>query len=262
MSSLFDRNFFAHCRSPGANLSQLLLLLFFGLARYATFRYTVTTVTIQLKFLPVLWPADQRSDGIVVGDARHNVRVIHHGGLDDLLRHPGQFRRKYGEIGKKQQRTIKGLLLLWDAVRTKDQRMVDDLAREIVRLMAPTEEEERQAGLWEVVKRRPVDFLEGQLGSRLKNTKLILWRQRERRGNLAIGILCESLVDAVYVLTAFRATVGHATSTGSCVICHRVFVRERGARRQTCSDKCRKKKSRLQRRRGRTRRRATRRTAR
>jgi hypothetical protein len=205
------------------------------------------TIVTGTKFLAVLLTCETgRADGFVLDQTPNGnegpVKNFPHNALVELLERYGRFQRKYGSIALVEQQSIKGLLLLSEAVRAKKHQMISDLAHPLARLFSPTED--LQAELWEGIKHQPLRFLERKLGERVSRAKLVVWRQRNG-SRLAAGIHCKDALEALYVLTVFRVGVGVAGTTGECVICGKVFVRERGNRRETCSDKCRKKKSRL-----------------
>ena len=73
--------------------------------------------------------------------------------------------------------------------------------------------------------------------------RLVLWRRADE-GPLVSGLLCSSLAEAVTALLCFW--VGERSQQQRfCVMCGKPIRTGRGTPRQTCGDKCRKQKSRM-----------------
>ena len=220
----------------------------------------MTIVTPQTT--PVLLPCDgKRADGFVSerGGQCRAVHIVPHdalrGFIDDERGSSRRVRAKESE-----RRLLKALMLLWRAFRAGANTKVSDLAHEVVRWLWPDYSEEDQARQWDLIRRHPREFLQKYLGAEVKDATLVLW-QPNNKDNLAVGVLCESEQEALYALAVFEIGFGSATSAAFCVVCGNMLKRQRGDRRTTCSDKCRKEKSRLRRQKNATGGKATWRTA-
>jgi hypothetical protein len=100
------------------------------------------------------------------------------------------------------------------------------------------------ASLAERIKSDPARFAIALLSSIAFSTKLILWKQSEN-GPLLTGLLCLKLKDALVVHLGFWiGEEARASRLAKCVVCGSLMARQRGRRRQSCSSKCRKQKSR------------------
>lgn len=241
------------------NSRHVQLLLFLNYNPIQRRHTTVTIVTPQM--MPVLLPCDRKcGDGFVseFGGPRRAVRIVLHDALSGFIDDGRKFRSQVRAKGL-ELTMLRALILLWRSFRTGANTKVSDLAHEIVRLLWPDADEEDQAHQWDLIRRDPSEFVQKYLGAEAKDATLVLW-QPNKKDNLAVGVLCESEQEALYTLAVFEIGFGSAIRAAFCTVCGNMLRRRRGDRRTTCSDKCRKKKSRLQRKGDSTRRMATPRT--
>jgi hypothetical protein len=195
---------------------------------------TVTSVTP--KFLPVFIECDESErDGTVNGTS---VRVVSYNVVDLLIEKPAAFNRKHGgDVRADEQARLRGFLELIDAVRGEKNTKLRDVAHYFASLADDPD-------LWDKIQADPVAFVQKEINDRTGGASIVVWR--ERTGRLSAGIFCDGgMLDAVYVLSLFRIGIGPKGGTGSCVICGKTVERTRGDRRKTCSDKCRKRASRM-----------------
>jgi hypothetical protein len=75
------------------------------------------------------------------------------------------------------------------------------------------------------------------------HAKLVLWRER-KSNRLNAGIFCDGIMEAIRVLILFRFAA-KALKMAECVVCGKPIERQRGDLRETCSSRCRTRKSRL-----------------
>jgi hypothetical protein len=155
-----------------------------------------------------------------------------------------EFQVRYGEtVTYQETRLLRGFLQLMDAVKNCKHSKLDAVAHSLslMPLLLPSTDKAEE--LWERIKADPLDFLRLQVSRRASDAQLVLWRARVKDG-LMPGILCSGIAEALRVLVLFTIGGGKVKGAGSCVICGKVFVSQRGDRKKTCSDRCRKSASR------------------
>ena len=189
-----------------------------------------------MKFLPVLIPCSEPArDGTVNGKP---VRVVPYGVVDLLIEDRSTFHKKHGDLPEVEEKWLRGFWHIVDALRGGRKQKLKDVALGLAQLaQAPN--------LSGYILKDPLHFVEERLSQRAGAASLVLWRARSKTV-LNAGIFCEGgMLDAMCALMLFRIGVGDSGGTGSCVICGTIFERKRGDRRRTCSDKCRKRASRM-----------------
>lgn len=193
------------------------------------------------KFLPILIPCYQpEADGTLLeGDP---VRTVPYKAIDLLIEDDGAFQDKYGGAADEvAQKSLRGFFELIDAVRERKARKLRDVALELARITGKKDPEL----LVDEIESEPVSYVHKQMNGELEGADFVLWRSGSGPV-LNAGIFCDGgMLHALYVLMAFRIGIGLKGATDSCVICGTTIERIRGDRRKTCSDKCRKRASRM-----------------
>jgi hypothetical protein len=187
-----------------------------------------------MKFLPILIPCGEPDrEGTVNG---RPVKVVPYDVVDLLIKNRSKFHTKHGYTHEAKQ--LRGFWQIMDAVRGGKTQKLRDVACGLAEL-------EEKAELKDSILEDPALFVQKGLSEWAAGASLVLWRARSRAA-LNAGIFCKGgMLDALAVLMLFRIGVGGSGGAGSCVICGTSFERERGDRKRTCSDKCRKRASRM-----------------
>jgi hypothetical protein len=189
-----------------------------------------------MKFLPILVPCEESvRDGDVNGVP---VRVVPYDVVRLLLWDRSGFHKEYGDIPEDEEKRLRGFWLIIDAFRGGRNQEIKDAALALAKLTnAPS--------LASDILKDPLHFVQEQLNQRAGAASLVLWRARSW-AVLNAGIFCGAgMLDALCALMLFRIGVGDSLGKmGYCVICGAAFDQERGGRRKTCSDKCRRRASR------------------
>jgi len=194
------------------------------------------------RYLPLLIPCPQTErEGTVAvwqGDKFEGgkpVKTLHYRALDLFGKDAGAFQKKYGPLTPDERQRLRNFLKFADAVRQGGKSKLTHAAEKYLYLYGQEATEAVQD---------PLAYLQDHV-NRTAKAPVVLWQERKSK-ELAAGIFCEDILIGTAVLVLFRIASAQAGETGECVVCKKVFVREHGDRRKTCSDKCRKQKSRLQ----------------
>lgn len=213
-------------------------------------RYRDTNVT-RTEAFPVLLPrALGQGDGLVTlssgfGGAR-GVRVVPYSAFELFQKDSRKFQEKYGSVPVKEDKRLRALIHVAQSAERgtpPDATQCQSLVTASSRLL--------RAIQFTGIRENPSRFIAKEL-SRRAGATLVAWRKGNSRP--APGLLCRNAASALYSLALFHIAFGDVPNFGLCAICGESFKRLRGDRRQTCSERCRKEKSR----RGRTPKRATR----
>jgi len=191
-----------------------------------------------MKFLPILIPCtESECDGMVNGAP---VRVVSYDVVHMLIWDRSGFRAKYGDIPEDEEKWLRGFWHIIYAFRGGRNQEIKDAAIALAELAnAPSPSE---------ILKDPLHFVQEELNQRAGAASVVLWRSRSW-AVLNAGIYCEGgMLDALYALMLFSIGAGSIGRVGSmrmrsCIMCGTTFDDVRG-RRNTCSDKCRKRASR------------------
>ena len=188
----------------------------------------------ETKYLPLLIPCSgDEGEGTMLGKP---VRTIPYRALDLFLSNGRAFEEKYGALDPKKAARLRNFLKFTDAVRISSRSRLAVSAK-----LYLFESEVANAT------RDPSAYLQNRLNPIASKAAPVLWQERKSQ-ELSAGIFCKDISIATAVLTLFRIASAQAGETGECVVCKKLFVRERGYRRRTCSDRCRMSLSRENRR--------------
>jgi hypothetical protein len=183
--------------------------------------------------LPILVGCERREANGSANDK--HVKVVSAELIELLRRDEEAFRAKCAGVSATETRRLGCFLQLVDAIKGDKPKKLRRFSMSIAFDLSDIDSDE--------VESDPVGFLQEEISRRAANASPVLWRARFS-DELGAGILCRSIVDALYVLVLIHIGSGTAGKTGKCVSCGKVFVRARGFRRGTCSDSCRKRVSR------------------
>jgi hypothetical protein len=191
----------------------------------------------ETRYLPLLiLCSENEREGTVEGEP---VKTLPYRALDLFDTNGEAFERKYGPLEVDEIEWLRELLSVLrfaDAVQAGSRpRMFDSNGVNLYPDL-PTQG-----------KKNPLAYLQNQVNEKAREAALVLWQERKNK-ELSAGIFCKDIGIAAALLLLFRIASAQAGETGECLICKKLFVRERGNRRRTCSDKCRMSLSRLTRR--------------
>jgi ferredoxin len=164
-----------------------------------------------------------------------HVKIVSAELIELLRRDEEAFRTKCASVSATETKRLGYFLQLLDAIKGDKPKKLRRFSMLIAFDLSDIDPDE--------VASDPVGFLQEEISRRAANASPVLWRARFS-DELGAGILCPSIVDALYVLVLIHIGSGTAGKTGKCVSCGKIFVRSRGFRRGTCSDACRKRASR------------------
>jgi hypothetical protein len=187
----------------------------------------------ETRYLPLLIPCQETErEGTVEGKP---VKTLPYRALDLFVKDAKAFEGKYGALAIEEIERLEIFLKIADAVREGSRSKLHSA-------MAYLFPEERDK-----VTRNPLAYLQDRVNGMRRKAALVLWQERKSK-ELSAGIFCADISIATAVLVLFRIASAQAGETGECLVCKKVFVRERGYRRKTCSDRCRVSLSRQNRR--------------
>lgn len=187
-----------------------------------------------LKYLPLLIPCSPNELEGNVGETL--VRTLPYRALELFEKDPRAFEKLYGVLSPEKIKRLGNLLKFAEASLHDAGPNVAEAAE---KCLFPIE---RAAAV-----KDPAAYVQKRINPIAGKAHPVLWRGR-KSNQLSPGLLCQDISVATAVLLLFRLTSSTAGATGECVICGKVFVRERGSRRKTCSDRCRMRLSRKNRR--------------
>jgi hypothetical protein len=203
-------------------------------------RYRDTNVTTA-EALPMLLPcALGQHSGLVTlspgfGGTR-GVRVVPYNAFDLFQMDSQKFQEKYGSVPAREEKRLRGVIHVAEAV----ERRIQPDSTQCLSLVTGSDRVMR-ALQFKTILENPTRFLAKELTRRAAAT-LVAWRKGY--GRPVPGLLCPNAASALYTLALFHFAFGDVPQFGLCVICGKSFKRLRGERKQTCSAKCRKEKSR------------------
>lgn len=203
-------------------------------------RYRDTNVT-EAEALPVLLLcALGQHNGLLThspgfGGTR-GIRVVPYSAFDLFQKDSQKFQEKYGSVPTKEDKRIRGLIHVAQAVEGGT-----ELNPVQCQPLVSTSDGVLRALQFKTILENPTRFLAKELTRRPAAT-LVAWRKGN--GRPVPGLLCPNAASALYALALFHFAFGDVPQFGLCVICGKSFKRLRGKRKQTCSEKCRKEKSR------------------
>lgn len=181
--------------------------------------------------------AKEEADGSVIGT---DVKVVSGDWLELVMESYRAFEKKRPGIPEVERKRLRYFVQLLDAAQCMKPEKLRACARSIASLdpIANTQWSPEQ------IEANPIGFLQQRVTQRSRTTSLVMWRER-KSGTLSAGLLCKGgMLEALYVLLLIYIASGRTSKTGECVACGRILARERGHRRKTCSDACRKRASR------------------
>ena len=165
------------------------------------------------------------------------VQIVTQAKLDVFLHRPPNF-------PDSKELELRGLLRMLNAFRVGNTRRVQEVGHKLLESnKSSSDTDDVLDEEWRVILHNPLSFVIARLSDLAPTVKLVLWQERNKPTTSA-GILCARTLDAFCVLALFRIENGSESVIGNCCICGKEFRRRRGERRQTCSGKCRKQKSR------------------
>ncbi len=192
--------------------------------------------------IPVLLACTrQKADGVVVHVSNPEeaqrlgcVRVLDKKALRLFVSDWRAFGKEYGHISRREELRLRGLLQLAEAIRNQD----ESAGRWASESLASDPEPQLRKLKQRILRQQPGVELARVLAEGLRGVQLVLWWKEEGRDLVALpGLRCPDVLSALYTLALVRILGG--TGFGTCVMCGKAFVRQRGERKKTCSDKCR-----------------------
>lgn len=164
------------------------------------------------------------------------VQIVTDAKLEALLHQPNLTHNK--------ARELRGLLRMLDSIRMGDTGKTEGLGLKLLEIdKFPSDTDDVLNGEWRVIRNDPLEFVVARLSDLASSAKLVLWQDQKKEAT-AVGMLCGSTLEALCVLALFHIEERSESVIGKCRICGKEFPRRRGERRQTCSGRCRKQKSR------------------
>jgi len=164
------------------------------------------------------------------------VQTVTDDKLEALLHQPN--------LTNNKERELRGLLRMLDSIRKGDSRKTEGLGLQLLEIGKSLSDKDGVLDEeWRVILHDPLKFVVARLSDLASSAKLVLW-QDQKNDVPRVGMLCATTLDALYVLALFRVEERSESVIGKCRICGKEFPCRRGKRRQTCSNKCRKQKSR------------------
>jgi predicted nucleic acid-binding Zn ribbon protein len=203
-------------------------------------RYRDTNVTKTEAFPVLLSCALGQHDGLVTlspgfGGTR-GVRVVPSSAFDLFQKNSRKFQEKYGSVPVAEDKRLRALIHVAQSV---ERGTPLDSAQ--CRSLVTASDEGMRLQQFMTIRENPTRFLAKDLTQRVV-ARLVAWRKGN--GRPLPGLLCVNAGSALYALALFHIAFGDVPGFGLCVICGKSFKRLRGGRKQTCSEKCRKEKSR------------------
>jgi hypothetical protein len=188
----------------------------------------------ETKYLPLLIPCrEAEREGSIEGKS---VKTLPYRALDLFVKDVGAFEKNYGALASDEIERLAKFLKFAEATRAGSGSRLIEAAKNYLH---PSELNQAT--------RNPLAYLQDRVNRIASEAALVLWQERKSK-ELSAGIFCKDVSIATAVLVLFRIAAAQAGETGECLVCKKVFVRERGNRRRTCSDKCRMSLSRMNRR--------------
>ena len=145
------------------------------------------------------------------------------------------FDRKCSNLPGIEKKRLRYFVQLLDAVRGDSREKLRDVAHSIALL-----DSSPSPAIQDEIVANPMVFLQDELTVR-SGASLVLWQ--ERNGKLSPGLFCRDMSNALHTLMLIYVGSGKASKTGECLVCGKFIAKERGDRRKTCSDLCRKRAS-------------------
>jgi hypothetical protein len=189
--------------------------------------------SVNIPSLPVLIRhLREDADGSMNGTG---VKIMSGSWIELIMDDYAAFDRKCSNVPRIEKKRLRYFVQLLDAVRGDKQEKLRAVAHSIALL-----DSSPSPAIQDEIAANPMVFLQDELTVR-SGASLVLWQ--ERNGKLSPGLFCRDMLNALHTLTLIYVGSGKASKTGECSVCGKFIARERGDRRKTCSDLCRKRAS-------------------